>query len=186
MTRLDHAVNIVGYGVDQIKYWKIRNSWSANWGEAGYIRVSFGHDTCGLANTVVTATGVSISDHPGPAPPPAPPGPSPSCSDEIQNCPHGGFECEFLAPVCQKSCGCCDSNPPRYCAATSQGIFDEIKKLVCEALESGVPTAEINKIVCAKVSALESICDSVVGIVISEIESGALKCSSVSASPVIV
>merc|ERR1712139_239202 len=96
-TRIDHAVNIVGYGVDQIQYWKIRNSWSASWGEAGYIRVSRGHNTCGLANMVVTATGVSISNHPGPAPPPAPPGPSPSCQDQINNCPTDGFECEFFA-----------------------------------------------------------------------------------------
>jgi len=60
-TRLDHAVNIVGYGVDRIEYFKIRNSWSASWGERGYIRVSRGQCTCGLCRTVVTATGVTVS-----------------------------------------------------------------------------------------------------------------------------
>jgi len=61
-TQLDHAVNIVGYGTDQIQYWKIRNSWASYWGEDGYIRVSRGHCTCGLCRTVVTATGVTVSD----------------------------------------------------------------------------------------------------------------------------
>lgn len=72
-TRLDHAVNIVGYGEGTsgsnyydyysgtIQYWKIRNSWSASWGERGYIRVYRGDCTCGLCRTVVTATGTTIS-----------------------------------------------------------------------------------------------------------------------------
>lgn len=112
-TRLDHGVNIVGYGVDQLQYWKIRNSWSTSWGEQGYIRVSRGDCTCGLCTTVVTATGVTVSDSPSPTPPGPPP--SPSCSDDISNCPQGGWECDFLASVCQKSCGCCGASPPSYC-----------------------------------------------------------------------
>lgn len=39
---IDHAVTLVGYGVDEKtsqKYWLIRNSWSAAWGESGYIRL---------------------------------------------------------------------------------------------------------------------------------------------------
>jgi len=37
---IDHAVVLVGYGEDNgKKYWLIRNSWSASWGEAGYIRL---------------------------------------------------------------------------------------------------------------------------------------------------
>merc|ERR1711918_226901 len=96
---------------------------------------------------VVTATGVRISDHPGPAPPPAPPS---HCSDQISNCPHGGWECEFLAQECQKSCGCCGSNPPKYCSgsvsATSQGLWDEIKKLVCEALNREFLPTKLTKL----------------------------------------
>lgn len=39
---IDHAVVLSGYGIDHVtglKYWLIRNSWSASWGENGYIRI---------------------------------------------------------------------------------------------------------------------------------------------------
>eukprot|EP00605_Chrysophyceae_sp_TOSAG23-4_P000607 GSChrysophyteH1.ASY1.ANO1.684.1 assembled CDS len=37
---IDHAVVAVGYGEDENgKFWTVRNSWSASWGEAGYIRL---------------------------------------------------------------------------------------------------------------------------------------------------
>ena len=47
-TNLDHAVQVVG--VDSAAgYWKVRNSWGTSWGEAGYIRLAFGQNTCGIA-----------------------------------------------------------------------------------------------------------------------------------------
>eukprot|EP01134_Creolimax_fragrantissima_P002070 CFRG2070T1 len=56
---LNHAVLIVGYGVEETPtgitkpYWIVKNSWGAAWGEGGYFRMIRGLGKCGL-NTVVT------------------------------------------------------------------------------------------------------------------------------------
>ncbi len=47
----NHAVVIVGYGVDKntnIPYWKVRNQWGSYWGEQGYFRIRRGSNTCGI------------------------------------------------------------------------------------------------------------------------------------------
>lgn len=50
---LDHCVQLVGFhAADEPanSYWLVRNSWSTNWGENGYIRLQLNANTCGLAN----------------------------------------------------------------------------------------------------------------------------------------
>mmetsp|Transcript_12867 Transcript_12867/g.35656 ORF Transcript_12867/g.35656 Transcript_12867/m.35656 type:complete len:223 (+) Transcript_12867:601-1269(+) len=54
---LDHGVLLVGYGYDaklKMNYWIVKNSWGADWGENGYIRLQkmpakAKHSTCGIA-----------------------------------------------------------------------------------------------------------------------------------------
>lgn len=59
---LDHGVAIVGYGAETTtKYWVIRNSWGASWGEKGYYRIIRGTGACGLNTMVTTATGIKIN-----------------------------------------------------------------------------------------------------------------------------
>lgn len=52
---IDHAVLIVGYGVeDGVSYWIIKNSWAIMWGERGYYRLIRGENACGIADDVTT------------------------------------------------------------------------------------------------------------------------------------
>jgi len=54
-TNLDHGVLIVGYGEeDDVPYWLVKNSWGANWGENGYVKIARSNSTngdgvCGIA-----------------------------------------------------------------------------------------------------------------------------------------
>merc|ERR1711908_183209 len=102
---------IVGWGAeDGVKYWKVANSWNPYWGEKGYFRIKRGNSECGIEDNIAAAaadaTWGSVKDLPPYVPP---------CQDMgILDCSKVS-SCAILAPVCQKSCGCCVDNPPAYC-----------------------------------------------------------------------
>lgn len=51
-TLLDHAVLVVGYGVDEsgADYWLVKNQWGVGWGINGYIKMTKGvNNQCGIA-----------------------------------------------------------------------------------------------------------------------------------------
>ena len=55
---LDHAVLITGFGVDENtgqKFFNLKNSWGADFGEEGYVRILRGSGECGI-NTAVTSS----------------------------------------------------------------------------------------------------------------------------------
>ena len=61
ITDLDHCVQLVGYNsVADKPYWILRNSWSAGWGQDGFIYLQFGENTCGIPTHKKTG-GVSFS-----------------------------------------------------------------------------------------------------------------------------
>ncbi|CAK4649498.1 unnamed protein product, partial [Aphanomyces euteiches] len=69
----DHAVIAVGYGTSTHDYFKIKNSWGAQWGDSGYIYLQRGVGGKGMCNVV---EGISFPTLTGTSPTTAPPSPS--------------------------------------------------------------------------------------------------------------
>ena len=56
-TKLDHGVLTVGYGEESgKKYWKVKNSWGAKWGDSGYIKIENIGDGPGLCGIQMSAS----------------------------------------------------------------------------------------------------------------------------------
>ena len=63
-TMLDHALLLVGSGTDDATgkaYWRLQNTWGAEWGEKGYVRLERGVDECGVALDATYPLGVKPS-----------------------------------------------------------------------------------------------------------------------------
>jgi len=55
---LDHCVQLVGFENigSSAGYWLVRNSWDSDWGESGYIYLTYGSNTCGVADEAMFVT----------------------------------------------------------------------------------------------------------------------------------
>jgi Papain family cysteine protease len=66
----DHAVTLVGYGTElsqtgvQMDYWIIQNSWGANWGTNGFMKMKRGINLCLVASNVAYPVLKTVSPQP--------------------------------------------------------------------------------------------------------------------------
>lgn len=53
---VSHAVLLTGWGEENgVKFWSIKNSWGASWGEGGYFRIIRGQNECSIESKAVAA-----------------------------------------------------------------------------------------------------------------------------------
>jgi len=54
-----HAVELMGWGVDGVNYWLVKNSWNELWGDNGFFRIRRGQ--CNIEDTVSGGIAVAPS-----------------------------------------------------------------------------------------------------------------------------
>jgi len=64
-SHIDHAVLLVGATIGSdatgTQYWKVQNSWGDDWGEEGFIRLSYGENTCLITTQAVAPAQVTAT-----------------------------------------------------------------------------------------------------------------------------
>jgi len=109
--KTDHCVAVVGYGAEEgVDYWLIKNSWGADWGEKGFMRLKRGENMCGIGKEIVTIT--CERDE---TPTDAPLTTETPCLDRWNNCHDLANDyCyeEDISAGCRKSCGLCEGMTP--------------------------------------------------------------------------
>jgi len=125
-----HAVKIVGWGHSGTRfYWIVQNSWGPAWGEEGFFRI----DNWREDNESSIAIGGGWACVQGPTPSPPSPSPPPThCEDIVDYCKdqvgtHAQCKAKsYIVPLCKKTCGCCDPDPPAYCSSSVEESPDDL------------------------------------------------------------
>ncbi|XP_052200723.1 cysteine proteinase mucunain-like [Diospyros lotus] len=126
----EHSVAVVGYGTENgADYWLLKNSWGANWGEGGYIRIERnvgGAGKCGIATEPSYPLKSPNPTRAAPSLATFPPNPPGFCSG-YYTCPmnstcccilESGTECITWACCGYERATCCEDHstccPPEY------------------------------------------------------------------------
>merc|ERR1719348_2525837 len=125
----DHCVAVVGYGTEEgVDYWLIKNSWGADWGEKGYLRLQRGVGMCGIGKRYAYVKCEAVSGPTSPTLTAEAP-----CFDMYSNCNWLAEQWCYKSDVkekCPRSCGLCKGMTP----ARSNTCFDRYGTSTCHEL----------------------------------------------------